>query len=356
MTVTRRHLLPLLAAPWLSTASADAVPEAFVRPSGRIAAAPGGGWLATWPGVNWTLRFSGDAVGVTLNDALNHWVVEVDGAPRLQIAPAAGPRTVWLRGLGEGEHVAQLIKRTEQAQQAAHVLGFELPPGARALPPPEAPARRIEFIGDSFTAGMGNLSIQRACAESDVARLTDVTQGYAVRAARALGAEWRIHAVSGRGLVRNWNGTRPEENHGTHYARLLQDRPGDVPDDGWRPDIVVIGLGINDFSTPVRADEPRDAAALERDALATYRALLAGVRARNADARIVLLSAALPNNGDRLRPLVGRLVAEHRGAGVQRIAALDWGPLTATGCGSHPDLDDHRRMATRLVDLLAAMP
>lgn len=355
MPITRRHLLPLLALPWARPAAAHAVPETWVRPAGRVAPAPGGGWLATWPGVSWTLRFTGDAVGVTLDDAGSHWLLEIDGAPRLQIDAAAGPRTVWLRGLGEGEHVAQLIKRSENAQQAAHVIGFVLEAGARPLPPPEASGRRIEFLGDSFTAAMGNLAKQRACADGEVARLTDVTQGYAVRAARALGADWRIHAVSGRGLVRNWNGGRPGETHGTHYARLLQDRPGPPPDDGWRPDTVVVGLGINDFSTPVRADEPRDAEALERDFLAAYRRLLAALRGRGPEPRVVLLSAGL-GHGDRLRPLVARLVEEQRAAGWRRIAALDWGSLSAQGCGSHPDLDDHRRMAARLVELLAAMP
>lgn len=353
MSLTRRHLLPLLALPALARATTATVPERLVRTSGRIAAAPGGGWRATWPGVSWTLRFAGDAVGVQLDDALNHWVLEVDGQPRLQIAPAAGPRTVWLRELGAGVHVAQLIKRTEQAQQAAHVLGFVLPEGAEALPPPAAPARRIEFIGDSFTAAMGNLSPQRACANADIARLTDVTQGYAVQAARTLGAEWRVHAVSGRGLVRNWDGGRPDENHGTHYARLLQDRPGAPPDDGWAPDIVVIGLGTNDFSTAVRHGEPRDAATLERDFLAAYRALLDRV---GPAPRVLLLSVGLPGNGDRLRPLVARLAAERRAAGWRRIAALDWGELSAQGCGSHPDLADHRRMAGRVLQALAALP
>lgn len=324
-------------------AHAAPVPDHLVRTQGRVAPASGGGWLATWPGTAWTLRFEGRAVGVRLDDPLNHWVLEVDGQPRLQIAPAAGARTVWLRGLPAGPHVATLVKRTEQASRAAQVLGFEV--DGRALAPPPPPARRIEFIGDSFTAAYGNLSASRRC--TDISAQTDVTRGYAVLAARALQADWRIHAASGMGLVRNWAGGRPHETHGTQYVRLLQDRPGSpsdaAPDDGWVPDTVVIGLGTNDFSTPVKAGEPRDAATLERDYLAAYRQLLAEVRRRAPQARLLLLSVGLPGNGDRLRPLVRQIAAEH-GA-----ATLDWGAITAMGCDGHPDLADHRHMAARLV-------
>lgn len=326
--------------------AAAPVPEHLVRTEGRMAAAPGGGWLATWPGTAWTLRFDGTAIGVRLDDALNHWVLEIDGQPRLQIAPAAGRRTVWLRGLPPGVHVATLVKRTERAERAAHVVGFEL--AGRALAPPPAPARRIEFIGDSYTAAYGNLSGSRRC--TDIRAQTDVTRGYAVLAARALQAGWRIHAASGLGLVRNWAGGRPGETHGRHYARLLQDRaPSDAaPDGDWVPDWVVIGLGTNDFSTPVKPGEPRDAATLERDYLAAYRQLLADVRRRAPRARLLLLSVGLPGNGDRLRPLVRQLAAEH-GA-----ATLDWGPITAQGCDAHPDLADHRHMAARVVLALRA--
>lgn len=335
----------LLLAALAFTAQAAPVPERLVRTQGRMAAAPGGGWLATWPGTAWTLRFEGRAVGVTLDDALNHWVLEIDGQPRLQIAPAAGPRTVWLRGLAASVHVATLVKRTERPAQAAHVVGFELD-GGRALPPPPLRTRRIEFIGDSFTAAYGNLSASRSCA--DIPAQTDVTRSFAVLAARALDADWRIHAASGMGLVRNWAGGRPNETHGTQYARLLQDRPGPPPDDGWVPDTVVIGLGTNDFSTPVKPGEPRDAAMLEREFLAAYRQLLSDVRRRAPQARLLLLSVGLPGNGDRLRPLVKQIAVEH-GA-----ATLDWGAITAMGCDGHPDLADHRHMAARLVLALQA--
>lgn len=349
--MTRLRLMGWLLLASTGSAWAGAVPESLVQTSGRVVAAESGGWLATWPGVSWTLRFRGEAVGVRLDDAVNHWVLEVDGQPRLQIAPAAGPRTVWLQGLAAGEHRAQLIKRTESPQSAARVLGFELAEGM-PLPPEAKPAQRIEFIGDSYTAAMGNMSPGRACTGPEIGARTDITQGFAVLSARALGAEWQIHAKSGMGLVRNWNGGVPHETHGTHYARALQNEPGSRPAADWLPQTVVVGLGTNDFSTPVREGELRDAARLERDFLDAYRALLADVRSRYGDPRILIVSLPLPANGDKLRPLVQRLLDEQRAAGQQRIDLLDWGRLNGGGCGSHPDAADHRRMADLLIEHL----
>ena len=345
----------------LGNAHAEPVPLNLVQTSGRAVAGAGagadaaGGWRATWPGVNWLVRFRGEALGVRLDDAANHWVVEVDGAPRLQIAPELGERTVWLRGLGPGEHAARLVKRTESPNDAARVLGFELQAGDTALPPPPKPALRIEFIGDSYTAAMGNIAPGRDCTGPEIGARTDITQGFAVLAARALGAEWQIHAKSGMGLVRNWAGGVPSETHGTHYARALQSVPASRPVADWQPQTVVIGLGTNDFSTPVKDGEPRDAATLERDFLRAYRALLSDVRVRYGDPRIVMITLPLPANGDKLRPLVQRLLEEQLAAGHSRIGVLDWGRLNGGGCGSHPDATDHQRMAGLLLDRLSTL-
>ena len=202
----------------LPTTSTTAVDGGMVSPVGRMRVDAQGGWRATWPGVHWTLRFSGSAVGVEVDDPVGHWVLEVDGRAALHIAPQADvtQRTVWVRDLAPGEHTAVLIKRGESPQHAVRFVGFHLAANGRALPPPPPPLRKIEFIGDSFTAAMGNMSTTRACTGPEISARTDITQGFAVLTARSLQADWQIHAKSGAGLVRNWAGKLPEEQFGTH--------------------------------------------------------------------------------------------------------------------------------------------
>ena len=340
---------------------ATAVDGRMVAPVGRLRVDPQGGWRATWPGVHWTLRFSGSAVGVEVDDPLGHWVLEIDGRAALHIAPQADAtqRTAWVRDLPPGEHTAVLIKRGESPQHAVRFVGFHLEANGRALPPPPQPLRKIEFIGDSFTAAMGNMSTTRACTGPEIGARTDITQGFAVLAARSLQADWQIHAKSGAGLVRNWAGKLPDENFGLHYGKLLQtDTQATTPMatvtnalGDWQPQVVVIGLGINDFSTPVGPNEPRDAGALEREFVALYKRLIARLRQDYGDPVFVLLSLPL-HQGDKLRPVVARLVAEERSAGHFKVHELDWGQLQVRGCAAHPDADDHRNMALRLIDTI----
>ncbi|WP_051304975.1 SGNH/GDSL hydrolase family protein [Chitinilyticum litopenaei] len=341
------YLPPLLAALVVTTPlfAADVPVAASAIQLGGRALATDKGWQATWPGVNWTLRFTGSAVGVQLNDAKNYYVLEIDGKPALQITPASGERTLWVRGLKDGEHTAQLIKRSESPKDVGLVGGFVLD-GGKPLPPAPRPARRIEFIGDSYTAALGNLSGKRECSEEQVWLNTDVTQGFAVQTARALNADWQTTAMSGMGVLRNWNGNSPQEDFRSYYPLTLHTEPASRYDFAWKPQLVVIGLGTNDFSTPVRAGEARNQEQLARDWLAAYRELLAQTRARYGKPHIIVTGAYLWPD-DRLRPLLHKLVSEEQQAG-HKIAFLDWGSLELTGCSWHPSLADHRKMATLL--------
>lgn len=319
---------------------------------------PQGGWRATWPGVHWNLRFKGTAVGVEIDDEVGHWVLEVDGVAALHIAPdpLQPRRTLWVRSLPAGEHTATLIKRSESPQHAGRLVGFHLDATSEVLAPLPLPSRRIEFVGDSYTAAMGNMSTVRACTEAEVWERTDISQGFAMLTARALEADWQIHAKSGAGLVRNWAGKIPNENHGTHYVKMLQTDSLPTAAWDWQPQVVVIGLGTNDFSTPVADGEPRDAAMLEREFVAQYKALIARLRHTYRDPMFVFLSLPL-QRGDKLRPIVSRLVAEERAAGFNKVYELDWGALRVRGCAAHPDAEDHLNMAQRLTQTIrAAMP
>ena len=121
----------------------QAVAAQWVSRTGRMQADPEGGWRATWPGVHWSLRFNGTAVGVEMDDAFGHWVLEVDGVAALHIAPDTlrARRTFWVRNLSAGEHVATLIKRSESPQHAGRLVGFHLDAAARALAPLPVPTR-----------------------------------------------------------------------------------------------------------------------------------------------------------------------------------------------------------------------
>ncbi|WP_051258644.1 SGNH/GDSL hydrolase family protein [Chitinibacter tainanensis] len=318
----------------------------------------GDAYQTTWPGVTLSARFKGSAVGVVLKDESSYYVLEIDGQPKLQIEPARGKRTVWLRDLPAGEHTVALIRRNETPEYVGQVYGFTLEQG-QWLPAPAAPSRQIEFIGDSFTAALANLTTRRDCPDSAIAAGTDITQGFAVKVARSLNAQWQTNAMSGMGLIRNWNGNLPDRDFRTFYARRLHTEPGSTPgspaETGWKPQLVVIGLGINDFSTPVNPGEKRSTAQRATDFQAAYRQLIKELNSRYGQPQIIMLAMKLWPD-DQQRPNVQAVLAAEQAAGNTRLHYLDLDPMQLTACQWHPNLADHQQVAQQLLDTIKGLP
>lgn len=307
-----------------------------------------GRYQTTWPGGMLSAQFTGTSVGVVLNDERSFYVVEIDGKPVQQISPASGKRTVWLKNLPAGNHRIDLIRRNETPDYVGQVHGFVLE-GGQWQAAPETPKRKIEFIGDSFTAALANLSTQRECSDREISASTDASQGFAIKTARELGAQWQVNAMSGMGMVRNWGGNLPDRNFRTFYSRQLQTDATSKLDDKWQPQVVVIGLGTNDFSTRPNASEKRTAEQLEQDYLAAYQQLIKELNTRYQQPQIILTALKLWPD-DQLRPLVKKIVADANSAGNTRVHYLELSPMQLSACQWHPNLSDHQQVTAQVLD------
>jgi lysophospholipase L1-like esterase len=295
-----------------------------------------------WAGSAIALRFTGTSIAVRLRGSSDFFTVTLDGAalPVLAAVPAV-ERFPLAAGLTDGEHELVLLKRTEPLVSEAQLLGFDLDPGARLLPPPPAPARRIEFVGDSVTAGFGILGRDETCPFSPDTE--DFTRSFAALTAAALGAEPVAVAWSGRGACRNY-ADEPGEHMPALWERTLPARPESRWDFArWTPDVVVVNLGTNDFSVGVSPGERFPAA---------YAGLVRRVHDAYARARVVccvgpmLEGAALAE----ARAAVTRVVLDAGAAGVP-ASLLEFPPQSAAngfGCDGHPSARTHRLMADQL--------
>jgi lysophospholipase L1-like esterase len=334
-----------LAAPLLPVLIATPAPQQGARlpvhVGGRVV--PDGPALRFgWPGVYFEGRFRGTAVTVVYDTPGDIMRVLVDGRVFQTIA-RTGRSEVRIAGLRPGAHTVRLEKLTESQSASSRFLGFFTP--GRALAAPRAKAQ-IEFIGDSHSVGYGNTSPTRDCKAPQVHDTTDTSQAFGPVLARRLGADYRIIAYSGYGVVRNYAGKFAGESLPTLYSRAI---PGEAatakPDKGWRPGVIVINLGTNDFSTPLHAGEPwADAAALRVDYRAKYIAFVRARRAEQPQARIVLMGA------DNFYADVAA-VAAATGATPVKVPALEM-----TACNWHPSLTDHRTMADLLQPIVRPHP
>lgn len=326
-----------------------------LRSPARIDAEQGRrGWRHQWPGTYFEARFEGSSVYVDLGTGPVHARLSVDGE---ELADLLAPeqRTLRVDGLSPREHTVRVDFVNENQSGLQTFGGFAVPAGARALPAPPARRRSIEFIGDSYTVGYGAASASRTCTAEELWRTTDNSLAFGPQVARRFGADYRVMAISGRGMVRNFANS-PGPTLPEAYAHLLPSLPSPAPepvDAGWSPQVIVVGLGTNDFSMPVAPGEPwPDGAALSAAFEKRYVDFVRRLHRRHPAARYLLL--ATDAGAGAAERAVARVQASLKAAGV----TVDWlalGPLQLDGCDWHPSRSDQASMATRVIGAIERM-
>ncbi|KQY30880.1 lipase [Caulobacter sp. Root487D2Y] len=325
--------------------SSPAAAQTALTPNigGRVVALPEGGYDFGWPGVYFEGRFTGRSVEVAVDPQLDHLAVSIDGKVRTEL-DLPGVARMSFDDLGPGEHVVRVDKLTESQTGSARFLGFTVGKGGQALPPPSR-SRRIEVIGDSHTVGYGVRAAKHSCTQAEIHDLTDTSLAFGPILARRLDADYRIVAFSGRGVVRNYGGAAPGQSLPVLYSRMIpgQAEPSMDPAEAWRPDLIVIGLGTNDFSTPVAPGEAwADETALRADYRRAYAAFVRDLARRQPQARFLLIAG--DSFAADVEQVASAVDAEAPGLATPvRITGMDLG-----ACDWHPSVADQRMMADRL--------
>ena len=326
------------------------------RPVGRVEAMAGApGWRYQWPGTYFEARFSGDVVFIDLGTGEKHARISIDGR---EVADLLRPRHHQWRvgGLAPGEHAVRVDIVSESRDGAQTFGGFAVPARALARTPPPARTRAIEFVGDSYTVGYGAGSSARTCSDDEVWRTTDNSLAFGPQVARRFDADYRIMAISGRGMVRNFaNG--PGDTLPAAWRRWLPGEevsPVATDEAAWSPQLIVIGLGTNDFSTIVGPGEPwRDDAAMTADFESRYVDFVGELHRRHPSARVLLLATdAGAGAAERAIARVRARLAED-GVPVGDVLAL--GSLALDACDWHPSRADHEAIARRLGAAVTAL-
>lgn len=318
----------------------------------------------TWPGTYFEGRFRGTGVGLVINDSTNDYVVAVDGTTVAALV-TPGRVTHWVKDLKNGDHTVRLAKRTESPWAAGEFGGLVPVTGGAILAKPTARSRQIEFIGDSWTAGYGDMSTSRDCAATGVTRNSNADAAFGALAARGLNADYQINAWSGMGMVRNYNGQTPDTTLRTYYDTDLQALGNStvwpVPST-WKPKVVVIGVGINDFSTALNAGEEwATVDELAADYRAAYLAFIDKLRTRyGAGTEIVLIYPDLSYQTTAFADSIKQIVKTRNDSGDVRVSSLYYDNnalgLDLLGCDWHPSQHDHQILAAALTRHLATLP
>ncbi len=308
-------------------------------------------YVFQWPGVYFEAGFKGPDVYFKVASSRDRLKISVDGKS-IGILKKPAPGQYHVGDLGDGPHRIRLEKLSESQEAASIFGGFAIPPSETPMTTAPRP-RQIEFIGDSLTLGFGATSDKVDCSPDDIWATTDTAQAFGPLTAKALKADYRVNAVSGHGLVRNYDGVLPGSTVPALYPFALFDQSQAADDAGWQPQVVVIGLGTNDFATPVHAGEAwRDDDALKTAYETAYVAFVTALRTKYPQALFVLVSY----DGAMVQTEVAHVVHALKLSGETRVAPLAMSGFHATGCAGHLTVADHKKAAQALSDLINAEP
>jgi len=300
-----------------------------------------------WPGLYFEATFEGSSVYFTMGPGDVILQVRVDGKPFGALVKSPG--TYLIDGLSNQRHQVRLDAVSEN--QAGKIIfgGFALPAAGKALKAPPR-KRQIEFIGDSHTVGYGNTSTTRDCTEDQVWATTDNLQAYGPKVAAHYDADYQVNAISGRGIVRNYGGFIADPLP-VAYPYVTFDHSTKYTDDAWKPQIIVIALGANDFSTPLKAEEKwKSREALHADYEATYVKFVQSLRKRNPHAFIVLWATDMAEH--EIEQEAGKVAAILKSEGEDKVAFISISGLEMTGCHWHPSVADHDAIARKLIQFI----
>lgn len=300
----------------------------------------------SWPGIYIVAVFDGDSIGVRMQDTVNYYDVYIDGK---------------LRGIFHGNKPGDAdYILADNLPNTIHTLRFSqrnisfgiytfsgliLQSGAKLFPPPALPKRKIEFIGDSFTAAEGNEAKQKVMPWTAKFPVTDIDSGFATITARHFDAQYHITARSGIGAVCDWQGHfKTSMLH--YFDRTLMESPKPKWNfKKWVPNLVVICLGLNDHSGLVgkNGKVPAGNSKIFRDG---YAKLLSMVRTAYPGVPILAWAPYV----EWARRNTREVVEKEKAAGFMGLyyAHFDRFPGGYVADG-HPTVATHKKMAAELI-------
>lgn len=300
------------------------------------------GYVRQWPGTYWEAAFRGPAVDLSIGAGAVSLRIRVDGdAPLSLVRPTPGVYRVAAHGPGKHRIRVDVVSESQAGPTAFH--GIFAPRGTTPLPAPQPRMRQIEFIGDSHTVGYGNTSSTRVCSQDAIWQTTNTLLGPAGVTAAHYDADYQVNAISGRGVVRNYGGfAAPTLPQAYPFALLNSQILAARPD--WHPQIIVIALGTNDFSTPLKTGERwPDREALHRDFEGRYVAFVQTLRQKNPNAYFILWATNLADG--EIAQEVSRVAQRLSDSGEKRVRFVPVNGLSFQGCDAHPDAKDDRAIA-----------
>jgi hypothetical protein len=325
--------------------------SSLIRFTGRINEEDPKAPVIYWSGSELEVNFKGDSLKIILEDETgkNYFNIVIDEDSLRHIKLDSGRHTYLLTaGLPDGFHQIELIKRTEWDLGNTIFHGLELVNGNLSDPEP-GNGRVIEFFGNSITAGYA--IEDDTGGDSPDSIFTNNYTTYGAITARHFKADYIGTVRSGIGIMISWFPVIMPEI----YDRLDPTDSMSVWDfSRITPDVVVINLFQNDswliempdhLSFKQRfGDTPPD----EEFIINAYINFVSSVRDHYPEALIICALGSMDATREG-SPWPGYVTEAVKRMNDEKIETLFFPYMQK---GGHPRVEDNRKMAEKLIDLI----
>ncbi len=277
----------------------------------------------------------------SISDASNlggvYFTIVVDGVEKARDyfrMSQRGEITVKLaEDLPEGKHTFAIYRQTEH--DAGEVGISSLSMKGSLLAKPADKEMYIEFIGDSISAGFGNLSNNPNQSDAGKPLYQDGTKAYTFLTAKALDADFSNVCWSGIGCKYGYGSITMQEVYPLQRYKYDNNTKYDFA--AREPDVVVLALGTNDNSNQSNA-------ALRKEGMEE---MLTLVREKNPNAKIVWIYNMMTGGvNDQVQDIVREFGGAEKGYYCVRLTT------STSGGGWHPSLEGQQKFADELADFI----
>ncbi|MGD1007705.1 MAG: SGNH/GDSL hydrolase family protein [Ignavibacteriaceae bacterium] len=301
----------------------------------------------SWPGVYICAEFSGTSIGIRIDDNVNYYNVYIDQRFYKIFHGDKEEEADYILAdsLENTHHSLRLSKRNISFGRVFTFSGFLVDENGSILPPSPEPIRKIEFIGDSFTAAEGNEAKEPVMKWEDKFPFTNIDLGFVGDIAQHYNAQYHATCRSGMGLVCDWQGNynlaMPK-----WFDRTLMER--EYPKwnfKQWVPNLVVICLGLNDLSGLKGKDTvvSEENSSLFRK---TYHEFLTTIRSVYPGVTIVSVAA----HAEWAQKNVKQVVDEEIANGQKDISYVQFGVyIGGYVANGHPTVETHKKIAGEII-------
>lgn len=269
---------------------------------------------------------------------MRHYTVYIDGVrqERIQVeansADSGTANVTVAKDLPRGVHEIKVC-RANPAEKGSETLKSITMNGVPCEDKPKQKELLFEFLGDSLTAGLGNLDFENGSFDSEY---SDSTQTYAFFTAEAFDADFSSVCCGGIPFSFEKGGMTITDR----YNRISFTRDLGNHDFARPADVVVINLGTNDHSQMIGATA-------ETELMAKAKELLEFVRQKNPNAKIIWAYGMATNPA---QGLLKKTVADMGGAQAgYYFCDL---PGNIAGEKGHPVVESHQNAANVLIQFM----